>query len=36
MLSVLTLFAVPALYAVLARNTRSPQYVARMIAALQE
>ncbi|MEZ5066935.1 MAG: efflux RND transporter permease subunit [bacterium] len=33
--AVLTLFAVPALYAVLARFTRSPQYVARMIAKLR-
>jgi len=33
--AVLTLFAVPAVYAVLARNTRSPQYVSRMIARLR-
>ncbi|MCA9753484.1 MAG: efflux RND transporter permease subunit, partial [Gemmatimonadetes bacterium] len=33
--AILTLFAVPALYAVLARFTRSPQYVARMIAKLR-
>jgi multidrug efflux pump len=33
--ALLTLFAVPALYAVLARNTRSPQHVARMIARLR-
>jgi multidrug efflux pump len=31
----LTLFVVPALYAVLARNTRSPQYVLRAIARLR-
>ena len=31
----LTLFAVPALYAVLARNTRSPQYVSRLITGLR-
>jgi multidrug efflux pump len=31
----LTLFVVPALHVVLARNTRSPQYVARMIASLR-
>ena len=33
--AVLTLFAVPAVYAVLARHTRSPQYVSRMIAKLR-
>jgi multidrug efflux pump len=33
--AVLTLFVVPALYTVLARRTRSPQYVARMIAKLR-
>ncbi len=33
--AVLTLFVVPALYAVLARRTRSPQYVARAIARLR-
>jgi multidrug efflux pump len=33
--AVLTLVAVPALYAVVARRTRSPQYVARMIAKLR-
>jgi multidrug efflux pump len=33
--AVLTLFAVPAVYAALARKTRSPQYVARMIAKLR-
>jgi len=33
--AVLTLFAVPAVYAVLARRTRSPQYVSRMIAKLR-
>jgi len=31
----LTLFAVPAFYAVIARRTRSPQYVSRMIARLR-
>jgi multidrug efflux pump len=31
----LTLFAVPALYAVLARRTKSPQYVSRAIARLR-
>jgi len=31
---VLTLFAVPAVYLLIARNTRSPQYVSRMIDAL--
>ena len=30
----LTLFVVPALYAVLARNTQSPQHVSRAIARL--
>jgi multidrug efflux pump len=34
--AVLTLFAVPALYAVLARFTRSPHYVASMIARLRK
>ena len=33
--AVLTLFAVPAVYAVLARRTRSPQYVSRMITKLR-
>jgi multidrug efflux pump len=33
--AVLTLFVVPAAYALLARNTRSPQYVARAIAQLR-
>jgi multidrug efflux pump len=33
--AVLTLFVVPALYAVLAKRTRSPQHVSRMIAALR-
>ena len=33
--AVLTLFAVPALYAVLARFTRSPQHVARLIESLR-
>jgi multidrug efflux pump len=33
--AVLTLFVVPALYAVLARNTRSPQHVSRLIARLR-
>jgi multidrug efflux pump len=32
--AVLTLFAVPAVYAVLAKHTRSPQYVSRLIAKL--
>jgi multidrug efflux pump len=32
--ALLTLFVVPAFYAVLARNTRSPQYVSRAIARL--
>jgi multidrug efflux pump len=31
---VLTLFVVPAVYALIARNTRSPQYVSRMIDKL--
>jgi multidrug efflux pump len=31
----LTLVAVPALYAVIARRTRSPQYVSRLIAKLR-
>jgi multidrug efflux pump len=31
----LTLFVVPALYALVARNTRSPEYVTRMIERLQ-
>jgi hypothetical protein len=31
----LTLFVVPALHVVLAKNTRSPQYVARMISSLR-
>ena len=34
--AVLTMFAVPALYAVLARGTRSPHYVARLIARLRQ
>ncbi|UCE86190.1 MAG: efflux RND transporter permease subunit [Deltaproteobacteria bacterium] len=33
--ALLTLFVVPAVYAVLARNTRSPQYVSRAIARLR-
>ncbi len=33
--AVLTLFAVPAVYAVVARKTRSPQYVSRVIAKLR-
>ncbi|HMB71344.1 MAG TPA: efflux RND transporter permease subunit, partial [bacterium] len=33
--AVLTLVAVPALYSVVARRTRSPQYVSRMIARLR-
>jgi multidrug efflux pump len=33
--AVLTMFAVPALYAVIARRTRSPQYVSRLIARLR-
>ena len=33
--ALLTLFVVPAFYAVLARNTRSPQYVSRAIARLR-
>jgi multidrug efflux pump len=33
--AVLTLFVVPALYAVMARRTHSPQYVARLIAKLR-
>jgi multidrug efflux pump len=33
--ALLTLFVVPAFYAVLARNTRSPHYVARAIARLR-
>ncbi len=33
--AVLTLFAVPALYAVLARNTKSPHYVSGLIARLR-
>jgi len=33
--ALLTLFAVPALYAVLARRTRSPQHLARAIARLR-
>ncbi|MGQ0721121.1 MAG: efflux RND transporter permease subunit [Candidatus Eiseniibacteriota bacterium] len=33
--AVLTLFAVPAFYAVVARNTRSPQHVTRLIARLR-
>jgi len=32
--AVLTLYAVPALYVVLARNTRSPEHVSRLIARL--
>ena len=31
---VLTLFVVPAVYALIARNTRSPQYVSRLIDGL--
>ncbi|MDX1572046.1 MAG: efflux RND transporter permease subunit, partial [Xanthomonadales bacterium] len=34
--ALLTLFVVPALYALVARNTRSPQYVSRMIERLRE
>jgi multidrug efflux pump len=34
--AVLTLFAVPAVYAVFARNTRSPQYVSGLIARLRK
>lgn len=33
--AVLTLFAVPAVYVVLAKNTRSPQYVSGLIAKLR-
>ena len=33
--AVLTLFVVPAFYAALARGTRSPQHVARLIAGLR-
>jgi hypothetical protein len=33
--ALLTLFVVPACYALLARNTRSPQYVSRAIARLR-
>jgi multidrug efflux pump len=33
--ALLTMFVVPALYAVLARGTRSPQYVSRLIARLR-
>jgi multidrug efflux pump len=33
--AVLTLFAVPAVYAVFARNTRSPQYVSGLIARMR-
>jgi Cu/Ag efflux pump CusA len=33
--AVLTLVAVPALYSVVARKTKSPQHVARMIARLR-
>jgi multidrug efflux pump len=33
--AILTLFVVPALYSVVARNTRSPQHVARVIAGLR-
>ena len=33
--AVLTLFVVPALYSVLARNTKAPQHVARAIAKLR-
>ncbi|MDH3198800.1 MAG: efflux RND transporter permease subunit, partial [Candidatus Krumholzibacteria bacterium] len=33
--AVLTLFVVPALYAALAKNTKSPQYVSRLIAKLR-
>ena len=33
--AVLTLFAVPAVYAVLAKHTRSPQYVSRLISKLR-
>jgi hypothetical protein len=31
----LTLFVVPALYVTIARNTRSPQYVSRLIEKLR-
>jgi len=31
----LTLFVVPALYVSIARNTRSPQYVSRLIEKLR-
>jgi multidrug efflux pump len=34
--AILTLFAVPALYAVIARHTRSPEHVSRAIARLRE
>jgi multidrug efflux pump len=34
--TLLTLLVVPAFYSLLARNTRSPEYVARMIRKLQE
>jgi Cu/Ag efflux pump CusA len=33
--AILTMFSVPAVYAVLARRTRSPQHVSRMIARLR-
>ncbi|GJM44769.1 MAG: multidrug transporter [Gemmatimonadota bacterium] len=33
--AVLTMFAVPALYAVIARKTKSPQYVSQLIAKLR-
>ena len=31
----LTLFVVPAVYAIVARNARSPEYTSRLIAALR-
>ena len=34
--SVLTLFVVPAIYKVLARNTSSPEHVSRAIAKLRD
>ena len=34
--ALLTLFVVPALYALVARNTRSPDHVARRIERLRE
>jgi multidrug efflux pump len=33
--AVLTLFVVPAIYSVLARNTKAPQHIARVIAKLR-